>query len=134
MSSTSPDAGEIMELEREACRLIQAGDIDRMIDSIISERGLLFADGGGIVAGNEAQRVMFKEFLGAGYEIAFEPTDAFVSRSQDMAWAYGTYEVKTPDGAEDVGKYVSVWAKENGAWKNVAEMRNSNSQNGQDDQ
>lgn len=126
MSSTPPDAGEIMELEREACRLIQTGEIDRMIDSIISEHGLLFADGGGIVAGNEAQRVMFKEFLAAGYDIEFEPVDAFVSQSEDMAWAYGTYEVKMPDGGEDIGKYVSVWAKENGEWKNVAEMRNSN--------
>jgi hypothetical protein len=44
-----------------------------------------------------------------------------------MAWAHGTYEVKAPDGTKDIGKYVSVWVKDkNGAWKNVAEMRNSN--------
>ena len=127
MSSTSSDPTEIMELEREACRLIQAGEIDRMIDSIIAEQGLLFADGGGIVNGKESQRSMFKEFLAAGYEIEFEPTDAFVSQSADTAWAYGSYQLQAPDGAEDTGKYVSVWAKENGAWKNVAEMRNSNS-------
>lgn len=115
-----------MELERAGCRDLVSGNIDPMIDAIISDKGLLFADHGGIVVGKEAQRVMFKEFLQAGFAIEFEPTDAFVSQSEDMAWAYGLYRLTMPDGGEDVGKYVSVWVKENGEWKNVAEMRNSN--------
>lgn len=126
MSIRTPAVEEIMELEREACRLIQAGEVDRLADIIIAEDGLLFADGGDTVTGKEAQRVMFKEVINAGIEIKFEPTNAFVSNSEDMAWAYGTYEVKMPNGAEDVGSYVSVWEKISGKWKNVAEMRNSN--------
>ena len=127
MSSNIPDPNEIMELEREACRLMRAGDIDRMVDKIISPDGMLFADGGGIVSGKDAQRSLFKEFLGAGYAMEFEPTAAFVSQSADMAWAHGTYELKTPEGAKDVGKYISIWVRDHdGAWKNVAEMRNSN--------
>ncbi len=86
---------EIMALEREACRRIVAGDIEDMSDTIL-------ADGGGMVRGREAQRMMFKEFLAAAYEIEFEPTDAFVSESEDMAWAYGRYRLQSPDGAEDV--------------------------------
>lgn len=129
MSSNIPDPNEIMALEREACRLMQAGEIDRMVDRIIAPDGLLFADGGGIVSGKEAQRSLFKQFLGAGYAMEFEPTAAFVSQSADMAWVHGTYALKTPEGARDVGKYISVWVKDaNGEWKNVAEMRNSNGQ------
>jgi len=26
----------------------------------------------------------------------------------------------------EIGKYVSVWEKENGTWKNIVEIRNSN--------
>lgn len=117
---------EIMALEIQACRMILAGEIGSMIDSIISPRGLLFADGGTVVVGNEAQRAMFNEFLTAGFKIEFEPTDAFVSQSEDLAWAYGLYRLVMPDGGENIGKYVSVWKKEQGSWKNVAEMRNSN--------
>jgi hypothetical protein len=69
---------------------------------------------------------MFKEFPMAGYEIEYEPTDAFVSKSEDMAWAHGLYRVKAPDGREDIGSYLSVWIKVDAEWKNVAEMRNSN--------
>ena len=117
---------EIMSLERKACEMILAGQVDPMIDAIVSSSGLLFADGGSVVVGKEAQRTMFKEFLKAGFMIEFEPTDAYVSQAGDLAWAYGLYRLVMPDGAEDIGKYVSVWAKENGQWKNVAEMRNSN--------
>ena len=53
---------EIMALERKACQMIVAGEIDQMIDSIISTNGLLLAAGGGIVVGNDAQRGMLKEF------------------------------------------------------------------------
>lgn len=127
MSSDIPDPNEIMELERQAFRLFQAGDIDRMIDTLIAPDGLLFADGGAIVAGGEAQRALFKEFVGAGHALEFGPTQAFVSRSADMAWAHGSYELKTPEGARDVGKRISIWVKdEHGAWKNIAETRTSN--------
>lgn len=126
MSAMNSSAMEIMELEREAFRLIQAEEVDRMVDLLIADDGLLFADRGGIVAGKEAQRAMFKAFLGAGYKLDFEPTAAFVSEAADMAWAHGHYHLTAPDGAEEVGKYVSVWAKLNGAWKNVAEIRNAN--------
>lgn len=122
------DEQVIMDLESNACRSILAGEIDTMIDAIIADKGLLFADRGGIVVGPDAQRSMFKAFLEAGYRIEFQPTDAFVSASKDMAWAYGLYRLEMPDGSEDKGKYVSVWIMENGAWKNVAEMRNSNGQ------
>ncbi|MEM7542724.1 MAG: nuclear transport factor 2 family protein [Pseudomonadota bacterium] len=116
---------KIMKLERDACHAIIANEIDPMIDSIIANDGLLFVDGGPIVVGKEAQRGMFKEFLGAGFKIEFEPTDAHVSSSQDMAWAYGLYRLRMPDGGEGNGKYVSVWEKQDGVWKNVVEMRNS---------
>ena len=43
-----------------------------------------------------------------------------------MGWAFGMVRVKTPGADEELGKYVSVWVKENGKWFYVAEIRNSN--------
>ena len=116
---------EIMKMETASCHDVQRGAIDEMIAAIISDVGLLFLDGGPIVVGGPAQGAMFKEFLRAGFKIEWQPTDAFVSQSEDMAWAYGIYRLQTPDGMQDSGKYTSVWMKEDGAWKNVSEMRNS---------
>lgn len=102
MSSNFPDPNELMALEREACRLMQAGGIDEMVDRIIAPDGLLFADGGGIVSGKEAQRALFKQFLGAGYAMEFAPTAAFVSRSADMAWVHGPWHlcIENPGGCQ----------------------------------
>ena len=125
MYAPGPDTEEIMELERKACRMIAAGHIREMVDEIIHEDGLLFLDGGDILYGREQQFAMFNEFIKEiGVYLTYEPTEAHVSDSRDMAWAFGIYKFKIPDSDMEVGKYLSVWQKHNGQWKNVAEMRN----------
>jgi ketosteroid isomerase-like protein len=51
-----------------------------------------------------------------------------VATSGDLAYVYGTQTmtVKTPKGpVEDVGKGVDIWKKENGKWKAVLSIWNS---------
>jgi len=51
-----------------------------------------------------------------------------VASSGDLAYVYGiqTLTVKTPKGpVEDVGKGVDIWKKENGEWKAVLSIWNS---------
>jgi len=116
----------IMELERETCRLLAAGKLDSLMDTHIAKHGIILLDGGGISRGREAQRQMFAAFLAAGNKIVYEPIDAKVSASGDMAWAIGMVEQTEPKGQVDSNKYVSIWEKINGQWLNVIEMRNSN--------
>ena len=114
----TPSEQEIMDLERLGCHLIVTKDADQLIDRIVKDDALLFPPGGDILDGAEKQRAVFKSLLQMeGFELVYEPIDAQVSASDDMAW---------PNGAVEIGKYVSVWEKENGTWKNIVEIRNSN--------
>ena len=121
------DVDKVMELEREANRLYQAGDVDGMIDKILTENARICPPGSESIVGRENQRVLFKEFAQMeGFELSWEPLEAQVSASHDMAYVYGLVRWKMPGSAEEVGKYVSVWMKENGEWRNAVEIRNSN--------
>lgn len=116
----------VMQIERDTCALLSSGKVDELMDEYIAEHGIILLDGGGIAKGREAQRTMFKEWLGAGYRIVYEPADAKVSASEDMAWVIGAIRLTTPADEIELGKYVSVWEKEGDKWLNVIEMRNSN--------
>ncbi len=121
------EVNTVMELEREAYRLYQAGDVDGMIDKVIAENARICPPGSESIVGRENQRVLFKELAQMeGFELFWEPLEAQVSASHDMAYVYGSVRWKMPGSAEEVGKYVSVWVKENGEWRNAVEIRNSN--------
>jgi ketosteroid isomerase-like protein len=125
MYEATPDSEEIMELERKACWMLAERDLKKLGKEIIDEHGLLFLDGGDILYGRDQQLAMFNEFLKVkGFFLTYEPVEAHVSASKDMAWAFGLYKFKVPDSEMEVGKYVSVWEKKSGKWKNVAEIRN----------
>ena len=125
MYEETPEAEEIMALEREACWLLARRELKKLGEHIIDENGLLFLDGGDILYGREQQIAMFTEFLQAqDFYLTYEPVEAHVSESKDMAWAFGLYKFQMPGTEMEVGKYVSVWQKTDGKWLNVAEMRN----------
>ena len=109
------EVDKVMELEREAYRLYQAGNIDGMIDKVIAENARVCPPGSESIVGRENQRVLFKELAQMeGFELSWEPLEAQVSASHDMAYVYGSVRWKMPESAEEVGKFVSVWVKENG--------------------
>lgn len=122
--STSVD--EVMELERETYRCFQAGDIDGLAD-LLMENALVCPPGSESIVGRENQRVLFTELAQTeGVELSWEPIEANVSASDDMAYVYGSVRWKMPNVAEQQGKYISIWIKVDGKWKNAVEIRNSN--------
>jgi ketosteroid isomerase-like protein len=81
------------------------------------------------VTGLDAVR---KQFAGtpAGTALAWKPFRADISKSGDLGYTLGTYELKTrgPEGAPVTryGKYCSVWKKQpDGSWKWVVDIGNS---------
>ena len=127
MSKQSKSVNELMELERAALRMYQSGDIDSLMDKILTEDALLCPPGTEAIRGRENQRALFKEIAQLeGFELWWEPIEAHVSESDDMGWVYGSIRLKMPDEAEEIGKYISVWVRVNGEWKNAVEIRNSN--------
>ncbi|MEM9538120.1 MAG: nuclear transport factor 2 family protein [Cyanobacteria bacterium P01_E01_bin.42] len=124
----STSAEELIELERQSYRKFQAGNIDSLMDDYLTEDALVCPPGIEAIKGREQQRVLFKELAQMeGFELFWEPTEAHTSDSDDMGWVYGSVKWKMPNQAEQIGKYISIWSKVDGEWKNVVEIRNSNS-------
>ena len=127
MNKQGTSVNELMELERKILRMFLAGDVDQAMDDYIMENAMVCPPGMDRIVGREHQRVLFKELLKTeGVELTWEPIEAHVSPSDDMGYVYGSVRWKMPNESEQRGKYISIWAKEKGKWKNVAEMRNSN--------
>ena len=124
MPSMTPEAEEIMEIERAGSRFVQAGDIDSVIAGC-AEDFLQFSPGAPLAVGRENLRNELETVVNTeGYEFSWEPTFARVSESQDMAYVYGTLLITTPDG-EQPGKYVAIYEKRDGQWQAVIDIPNS---------
>lgn len=83
-----------------------------------------------VANGKEAIRKMWTGMIAIpGYALSWQPQVAFVAKSGDLGYTTGTYSF-TLSGADgkpvtDKGKYVVVWKKIGGKWKNTADIFNS---------
>ncbi|MGR8919313.1 MAG: YybH family protein [Gammaproteobacteria bacterium] len=124
MPSVAPDPNEIMELERRTCHQTNAGDLS-WVTELCKEDVLQFSPGQPLSEGKEKFLAAFQEVVDTeGYDMAWEPTKAVVSASNDMAYAYGTLTMKLPGGEPVAGKYVVVWVKEDGEWRLAIDIPN----------
>lgn len=68
------------------------------------------------------------EALGANKGVlTWQPAAADVSRSGDLGYTYGLYELRANDAAKTLtgkGNYLRVWKKQGGAWKVVLDLAN----------
>ena len=125
MSSTVPDPNEIMDIERQGCRSLQAGDVDAVIAGCV-EDFLQFPQGAALQVGREHFRAGLEQIVATeGYGLSWEPTRAVVSASNDLAYVYGTLKITTPEHGDQAGKYVAVYVKVDGAWKAEADIFNT---------
>ena len=126
MNEHNASVDELMELERRLCQMFQDGEVDAALDYLL-EDALVCPPGTDAVVGRENQKVMFKQFLDMeGTELSWEPIEARVSSSEDMGYVYGSVEWKLPNEPKQLGKYISIWVKENDRWRNAVEIRNAN--------
>ncbi len=108
----------------------QAKDVDTVL-SFFADDASLFPLNASIVTGKEAIRAhLSEEYSGPGFAISWQTTKVEVSRSGDLAYSHGTYEVtvNVPEGnpVTDKGKWVTAWEKQpDGTWKVVADIWNS---------
>jgi ketosteroid isomerase-like protein len=59
------------------------------------------------------------------YTLSWKPLKAEISKSGDIGYTYGIYELILPDTTLN-GTYVNIWKKENdGEWKFVLNSNNS---------
>lgn len=126
MTEESPSDNEIVEFEKTALAYIEAGDIDGIAD-FFADDFLLFNPGEELKKGRQHELDALSAAIKTeGLEMAFEPLEGRVSASEDMAWVHGRISMKLPDGSSQSEKYITIWSKASGAWKIVAQIRNSN--------
>jgi ketosteroid isomerase-like protein len=91
--------------------------------------GAMFVDGDGAVRGSERIRAAMAALGDPRHapgkvQLRWTPLGAEVSRDGTLGWTYGNAVVISATSQEKL-KYVTVWRREAGAWKVVADMGNS---------
>jgi ketosteroid isomerase-like protein len=121
---------DLRDLHGQCSAAAAAKDLDKLV-SFYSDDAVVLPANAPIATAKEAIRSLWKDLLASGVTIDSKPpTRVEVSRSGDMAWARGIYEVTTKDASgkpvNGRGKYVVIWKKQpDGNWRCVADIWNS---------
>jgi ketosteroid isomerase-like protein len=120
-----------MELSREWAKSVKDRDVEKML-SFWAEDAIVMSPNESAVVGIESLRGMVERSMKIpGFEINWEPQNAYVSKSGDLGYViiknYMTMPIDTLGNTHTVfNKGVEIWRKqEDGSWKNVIDISNS---------
>lgn len=124
------EAEIIMELSREWAKSAQTTEIEKVL-SYWTDDAIVMAPGQPATRGKDALRKMLE--LNAtipGFEVNWEPKEAYVSQSGDLAYSIGVNYIKMVDYLGNkitiFHKGVEVWKKQDdGSWKCVVDIFNT---------
>ena len=124
------EAQKLMQLSREWSEVASTGNIDSLM-TYWSDDAVMMAPGQPPLRGKEAIR-SFVEASGQvpGFEVSWEPLSAHISNDGSMAYLIERNKMAFNDSlgnrVVENNKVVTVWQKnEDGSWKNVIDMWNS---------
>jgi uncharacterized protein (TIGR02246 family) len=121
---TAEEAAAIMALEREWSSRFAKKDVDWIMD-LHADDARQMPPGAPSVVGLQALRAAWEAMANAeGLDISWEPVEAHVAASGDLAYDFGTATTRTPDGGTEMGKYLVVWVRRDGAWRVAVDMFN----------
>lgn len=125
----------LMELSREWSSVAAGDDVEALM-SYWADDAVMMAPGQPPLRGKEAIR----EFVSSagsipGFSVSWEPLEAHVSESGDMAYLIEQNQMTLPDSTGALmtryNKVITIWEKqEDGFWKNVVDMWNSDPSRG----
>lgn len=127
---TSTAEAELRSADQEWMKVFSAKDLDKSV-AFVAPNGSVLSPNAPIATGAEAIRKSFSGFFALpDLHISWTPTVAAASRSSDLGYTQGTYEMsfRDPGGKQvsDKGKYVTVWKRQQDkSWKVVADIFNS---------
>ena len=117
----------LMAMEREWSALYGRGDVEG-IAALLADGSVLLAPGRGPAVGRDsvvaATRALLAAEVGEGVSVSWEPLDAVVAPSGDMAYDWGRATTTLADGSVVEGSYLVVWTREGGQWKVAADLFN----------
>ena len=128
-SAQSKEEGAIRRADAEWSHALEAKDLDRAT-SFYADSASVYPFNAPLATGKDNIRQLWSHlFDSPGFHLQFAPTKIEVAKSGDMAYDAGTFELKMngSNGAPTTteGKYVVVWKKQNGQWKAVADIFNT---------
>jgi len=124
------DQNAIKDLEAQWSKAAGAKNVDDVV-SYYADDASVFSPNMPIATGKQAIRATWMQFIGSpGFSVSWESTKADVSRSSDLAYDTGTYQLtmNDPQGKpmSDRGKYMVAWKRQSdGKWKVTADIFNS---------
>ena len=131
-AASAPKADEqtIRDLDAQWSKAAQDKDAAKFA-SFYAETGSAMPFNGPIATGRTKVQELWTGLMAKpGFALHFEPTTIVVSKSKEMAYDIGTFELKLSDaqGKPMVipGKYLVAWVKQaNGDWKAQADCFNT---------
>ena len=129
-SNTPPAERILRDLDAQWAKAAAAKDVERTI-GYYSDDAIVLPPNATSAATQETIRNVWKDMLASpGLAITWKPTTVQLTKSGDMGWVSGTYELTMNDASgkpiNDRGKYLEVWEKQSdGNWKCRADMWNS---------
>lgn len=123
------DESAIRNLDAQWAKTAAANDLDGTV-SYYSDDATVLPPNAPLAQDKQAIRAVWAGMLGLGDSVSWHPTKVEVSRSGDLAYVMGAYQMTSTDAAgkpaADRGKFVEIWKKQaDGGWKTVADIFNS---------
>jgi ketosteroid isomerase-like protein len=138
-SKTSNEEAELRSADQAWMKVFSARNLDQAM-AFMAPQGSVLAPNAPTATGTDAVRKVYAGLLALpGLQISWTPTTAAVSRSADLGYTQGTYQMSFTDAGgkqvSDKGKYVTIWKKQpDKTWKVVADIFNSDLPAGTPDQ
>ena len=123
------EAEKLMNLSREWAKTAITGDTEKTL-TYWSTDAVVMSPGQPAIKGHEAIRQMLLESSKIpGFEVNWEPKEAFVSESGDIGYVIANNYFKMQDSLGNTittfNKGVEIWKKQNdGSWKNIVDIFN----------
>jgi ketosteroid isomerase-like protein len=116
-------------LDAQWSKASAARDVDGSV-SYYSDDASLLAPNAPIASDKQSIRAAWASLLGPDTSLSWQASKVEVSRSGDLAYVQGVYQMTSKDArgkaTADNGKFVEVWKKQaDGKWKTVADIFNS---------
>jgi uncharacterized protein (TIGR02246 family) len=123
------DESAIRNLDAQWSKAAAAKDVDGTV-SYYSDDASLLAPNAPIASDKQGIRGAWASLLGGDSSLSWQADKVEVSRSGDLAYVQGVYQMTSKDArgktVSDTGKFVEVWKKQaDSKWKTVADIFNS---------
>jgi uncharacterized protein (TIGR02246 family) len=126
----SKEENNIRKTDTEWSHASESKDLNKFV-SFYADDASVLPFNAPIASGKEQIRQLWSQLMSKpGFGLSFTPTKVVVSKSGDMAYEIGTFDLKLNDpqgtATSTLGKYVVAWRKQpNHEWKAVADIFNT---------